>query len=135
MTILAVTEKIAGPDIDWAGLSPLIAVLGGALVVLLLGLMRSRAVRETAVPGLSIFALVLAIALSVSQWGEREDLIAGALRLDELTLIMTILFCVAGIASILLSWRHLAPREAAHGEYHALLLTSIAGMILSLIHI
>ncbi len=129
MTILAVTEKIAGPDIDWAGLSPLIAVLGGALVVLLLGLMRSRAVRETAVPGLSIFALVLAIALSVSQWGEREDLIAGALRLDELTLIMTILFCVAGIASILLSWRHLAPREAAHGEYHALLLTSIAGMI------
>ena len=129
MTILAVTEKIAGPDIDWAGLSPLIAVLGGALVVLMLGLMRSRAVRETAVPGLSIFALVLAIALSVSQWGEREDLIAGALRLDELTLIMTIIFCVAGIASILLSWRHLAPREAAHGEYHALLLTSIAGMI------
>ena len=129
MTILAVTEKIAGPDIDWAGLSPLIAVLGGALVVLMLGLMRSRAVRETAVPGLSIFALVLAIALSVSQWGEREDLIAGALRLDELTLILTILFCVAGIASILLSWRHLAPREAAHGEYHALLLTSIAGMI------
>jgi len=129
VTILAVTEKIAGPDIDWAGLSPLIAVLGGALVVLLLGLMRSRAVRETAVPGLSIFALVLTIALSVSQWGEREDLIAGALRLDELTLVMTILFCVAGIASILLSWRHLAPREAAHGEYHALLLTSIAGMI------
>ena len=129
MTILAVTEKIAGPDIDWAGLSPLLAVLGGALVVLMLGLMRSRAIRETAVPGLSIFALVLAIALSVSQWGEREDLIAGALRLDELTLIMTILFCVAGIASILLSWRHLAPREAAHGEYHALLLTSIAGMI------
>ena len=30
---------------------------------------------------------------------------------------------------MLLSWRHIAPREAAHGEYHALLLTSIAGMI------
>ncbi len=30
---------------------------------------------------------------------------------------------------MLLSWRHVAPREAAHGEYHALLLTSIAGMI------
>jgi len=129
VTILAATEKIAGPHIDLAGLSPLIAVLGGALLVLMLGLMRSRAVRETAVPALSILALVITIALSVSQWGEREDLIAGALRLDELTLIMTILFCVAGIASILLSWRHLAPREAAHGEYHALLLTSIAGMI------
>jgi NADH-quinone oxidoreductase subunit N len=127
--ILAATEKIAGPHIDWAGLSPLVAVLGGALLVLMLGLTRSRAARERAVPALSILALALAIALSVGRWGEREDLIAGALRLDELTLIMTILFCVAGMASILLSWRHLAPREAAHGEYHALLLTSIAGMI------
>ena len=117
------------PHIDWAGLSPLVAVFGGALVVLLLGLSRSRAARETAVPALSILALAIAIALSVWQWGEREDLIAGALRLDELTLVLTILFCVAGIATVLLSWRHVAPREAAHGEYHALLLTSIAGMI------
>ena len=121
--------KIAGPEIDWAGLSPLIAVLGGALVVLMLGLLRSRAMRETAVPALSIASLVLAAALSVWQWGEREDLIAGALRLDELTLTLTVIFCVAGIAAIVLSWRHIAPREAAHGEYYALLLTSIAGMI------
>jgi NADH-quinone oxidoreductase subunit N len=121
--------KIAGPQIDWAGLSPLIAVLGGALVALMIGLLRSRMVRETLVPALSIFSLLLTIGLSVWQWGERVDLISGALRLDELTLILTILFCVAGIASIVLSWRHVAPREAAHGEYHALLLTSIAGMI------
>ncbi|MDP1848762.1 MAG: NADH-quinone oxidoreductase subunit N [Solirubrobacteraceae bacterium] len=127
--MIAVAEKVAGPHIDWAGLSPLIAVFGGALIVLLLGLSRSRAARETAVPALSILALAIAIALSVGQWGEREDLIAGALRLDELTLVLTIIFCVAGIATVLLSWRHVAPREAAHGEYYALLLTSIAGMI------
>ena len=127
--MIAAAEKIAGPEIDWAGLSPLIAVFAGALVVLMLGLVVSRVARETAVPALSIVTLAIAIGLSVSQWGEREDLIAGALRLDELTLILTIIFCVAGIAAVLLSWRHLAPREAAHGEYHALLLTSIAGMI------
>ena len=121
--------KIAGPEIDWAGLSPLIAVLGGALLALMLGLMRSRVAREQLVPGLSILSLVLTIGLCVWQWGERTDLIAGALRLDELTLILTILFCVAGIAAVVLSWRHVAPREAAHGEYHALLLTSIAGMV------
>jgi NADH-quinone oxidoreductase subunit N len=121
--------KIAGPEIDWAGLSPLVAVFGGALVVLLLGLARSRALRENVVPALSVSTLAVAAGLSVWQWGERTDLIAGALRLDELTLILTVLFCVAGISAILLSWRHVAPREAAHGEYHALLLTSIAGMI------
>lgn len=127
--MIAAAEKIAGPEIDWAGLSPLIAVFGGALVVLLLGLVVSRTARETAVPALSIGSLVLAIVLCITQWGEREDLISGALRLDELTLLLTIIFCVAGIAAVLLSWRHVAPREAAHGEYHALLLTSIAGMI------
>ncbi len=129
MISIAAAEKVAGPHVDWAGLSPLIAVFGGALVVLLLGLSRSRLAREAAVPALSILSLGLAIGFSAWQWGEREDLIAGALRLDELTLILTILFCVAGIATVLLSWRHVAPREAAHGEYHALLLTSIAGMI------
>jgi len=127
--MITAAAKVAGPHIDWAGLSPLIAVLGGALIVLMLGLMRSRAVREQLVPALSIAGLVIAIACSVSQWGERENLLAGALRLDELTLALTIIFCVAGIAAIVLSWRHVAPREAAHGEYHALLLTSIAGMI------
>ncbi len=121
--------KAVGPHIDFAGLSPLIAVFGGALFALMLGLLRSRAIRETVVPALSIVSLAIAIGCSLWQWGERSDLVAGALRLDELTLILTILFCVAGIASIVLSWRHVAPREAAHGEYHALLLTSIAGMI------
>ena len=121
--------KIAGPQIDWAGLSPLLAVLVGALLVLMLGLLRSRAVRETLVPALSVASLAVAIGLSVWQWGERADLISGALRLDELTLALTVLFCVAGIAAILLSWRHVAPREAAHGEYYALLLTTVAGMI------
>ncbi|MEA2144510.1 MAG: NADH-quinone oxidoreductase subunit [Solirubrobacteraceae bacterium] len=121
--------KIAGPHIDWAGLSPLVAVLGGALLALMLGLLRSRAVREKLVPALSALTLALAVGLSIWQWGERGDLVAGALRLDELTLALTVIFCVAGIAAIVLSWRHVAPREAAHGEYHSLLLTAAAGMV------
>jgi NADH-quinone oxidoreductase subunit N len=127
--IAATATKVAGPHIDWAGLSPLIAVLGGALLVLMLGLLRSRAIREKVVPALSIASLAAAVGLAIWQWGERADLVAGALRLDELTLSLTLIFCVAGIAAIVLSWRHVAPREAAHGEYHALLLTSISGMI------
>ena len=30
------------PDIDWAALSPLVALTGGACLVLLVGLLRSR---------------------------------------------------------------------------------------------
>ncbi len=35
-----------------------------------------------------------------------------------------------GACAVLLAWRSLAAREAAHGEFHALLLTSIGGMSL-----
>ena len=44
------SPRAKGPHIDWAGLSPLIALLGGAIVVLLVGLLRPRAVREALVP-------------------------------------------------------------------------------------
>jgi NADH-quinone oxidoreductase subunit N len=119
---------IETPTIDWAGLSPLIALLGGALVVLVVGLARPRWVREGAVPVLAIASFATTIGLSIWQWGEDTTLMEGALRSDELTLTLTLIFCVAGIAATLLSWRHVAPREAAHGEYYFLLLSATAGM-------
>jgi NADH-quinone oxidoreductase subunit N len=116
------------PYIDWAGLSPLIALLGGSLLVLVIGLGRPRWVREGLVPVVAIGAFGAAIGLSIWQWGERKDLMEGALRLDQLTLLLTMLFCVAGIAATLLALRHVAPREAAHGEFYCLLLSATAGM-------
>jgi NADH-quinone oxidoreductase subunit N len=123
--ILAATK---GPHIDWAGLSPLLALLGSATLVLMVGLLRPRAVRETIVPLLALAGFGAAIGLSIWQHGETKDLISGALRLDDLTNVLTYIFCTGGAAAVLLSWRALAPREAAHGEYFALLLTTTAGM-------
>jgi NADH-quinone oxidoreductase subunit N len=117
-----------GPHIDWAGLSPLLALLGAATLVLLLGLLRPRAVREVLVPLLALAGFLAAIGLGIWQFGEQKDLISGALRLDDLTLVLSFVFCTGGAAAVLLSWRAVAPREASHGEYFALLLTSAAGM-------
>jgi NADH-quinone oxidoreductase subunit N len=117
-----------GPHIDWAGLSPLLALLGGATLVLLIGLLRPRAVREVLVPLLALVGFLAAIGLGIWQYGEQKDLVAGALRLDDLTIVLSFVFCTGGAAAVLLSWRAVAPREAAHGEYFALMLTSAAGM-------
>jgi NADH-quinone oxidoreductase subunit N len=117
-----------GPHIDWAGLSPLIALLGGATLVLLVGLLRPRVVREALVPLLALAAFGATIGLGIWQFGEHKDLISGALRLDDLTNVLSFVFCTGGMAAVLLSWRAVAPREAAHGEYFALLLTASAGM-------
>jgi NADH-quinone oxidoreductase subunit N len=117
-----------GPHIDWAGLSPLIALLGAATLVLMFGLLRPRAVREVLVPLLALAGFLAAIGLGIWQYGEQKDLVAGALRLDDLTIVLSFVFSAGGAATVLLSWRAVAPREAAHGEYFALLLTSAAGM-------
>ncbi len=117
------------PNIDWAGLSPLLALLGGSLVVLLAGLLRPRAARAQAVPLLTVVAFAVSIGCTLWQWDERGSLIENALSLDPLTLTVTLIVCVTGIAATLLAWRDDAAREIAHGEFFALLLMSAAGMV------
>ena len=106
------------------------ALLGGAIVVLMVGLLRSRLLRELVVPLLALATFAAAAGLGVWQWGEGKDLVSGALRLDDLTIAVTWIVCLAGASAVVLSYRAVAPREAAHGEYYALLLTSAAGMVL-----
>ncbi len=126
MTLLAAVQA---PEIDFAGLAPLLALGGGGVLVLLLGLLSSRAVRHTLVPLLTLGTLAVALCLSLEQWGEDKTIIEGALAIDNLTIGLAVLLYAAGAATVLLSWRALAAEEAGHGEYHALLLSAIAGMV------
>jgi NADH-quinone oxidoreductase subunit N len=80
------------------------------------------------VPLLALAGFLAAIGLGIWQYGEQKDLVSGALRLDDLTIVLSFVFSAGGAAAVLLSWRAVAPREAAHGEYFALMLTSAAGM-------
>ncbi len=119
---------MSGPHIDWAALSPLIALAAGSIVVLLVGLLRPRFARESLVPLLAFVAFAASLGLVAWQWDDNASIIAGALRVDELSLGLTGLVAIAGMLTVLLSWRGDAPRESAHGEYYAMLLASAAGM-------
>ncbi len=124
------TVPLKGPHVDFAGLSPLIALLGGAVVVLLVGLIGSGWVRSQLVPALSLVALAAALGLTIWQWNAQKSIVSAALRIDDLTLVLNLILIAGGACTVLLAWRSLAAREAAHGEFHALLLTSIGGMSL-----
>jgi NADH-quinone oxidoreductase subunit N len=124
------TAHLRGPHVDFAGLSPLIALLAGAVVVLLVGLVGSRWVRAQLVPALSLVALGTALGLTIWQWHSQKSIVSGALRIDDLSLALNLLLLAGGACTVLLAWRSLAASEAAHGEFHALLLTSIGGMSL-----
>jgi NADH-quinone oxidoreductase subunit N len=131
------TAHLKGPHVDFAALSPLIALFGGAIVVLLVGLTngsavgaRSRWVREQLVPTLALVALGAALGLTIWRWNTPESVVSGALRIDRLSLVLNLILVGGGMATVLLAWRSRAAREAAHGELHAMLLTTIGGMAL-----
>ena len=127
-TVHHASHHLAGPHIDWAAFSPLLAPVAGGVLILLVGLLRHRGVRERVVPALTIGTLLAMIGLSIWRFHHPASIISGALRIDDLALELDMLFAVAGIAAVLLSWRDVAPREAGQGEYHSLLLFSIFGM-------
>ena len=118
------------PELDWAALAPLVALTTGACVVLMIGLVRSSAVRTQVVPVLTLLTLAVTVGLGVWQWGENATVVEGTLAMDDLTLALSMLFCTGAAAAVLLSWRGIAPAEAGHGEFHALVLASVLGMVL-----
>ena len=122
---------VAAPVIDYRELSPLMAMVGGSIVVLMVGLLRAAFARRVLVPALAAVTLLTAVGLTIWTWepGDREPIIEGAIAMDTLTLGVSILFFVAGLVTIVLSLRSNAAREAGHGEYYALLLGSITGMV------
>jgi NADH-quinone oxidoreductase subunit N len=126
--VLAASE-VKGPHIDWMAISPMVALLGGAVIVLMAGLLRAPFVRHTIVPLIAIAAAGASAGLAIATWGDNVSVIAGAMAMDDLTLFLTLIFDAAAICAVLLSWRAVAPREAGHGEYYALLLTVVLGMI------
>ena len=127
----ALLAQVQAPEIDYRELSPLFALVGGSVIVLMVGLLRSRVVRHVLVPVLAVITLLTAIGLSIWIWepGNREPILEGALAMDAFTLGISMLFYVAGLVCVVLSWRSTAAVEAGHGEYYSLLLGSIAGMV------
>ena len=121
---------LTAPHIDYKGLAPLFAVMGGSIVVLMCALLRSRFVHRTLIPVLTVVALGAAIGLAVWNWspGDKKPIMEGALAVDTLALGISILCYIAGIATVFLALRARAVREAGNGEFFSLMLGSIAGM-------
>jgi len=116
------------PDIDYAGLSPVIALTAGLCVVLLSGLV-GGARQRFVVSALSTVTLATAAGLLIWQWGAAEDLVAGALRLDDLAIAISLIAVTAAAFVVPLTLREPSAEER-HGDFQALLLCSTLGMVL-----
>ena len=118
------------PDIDYAALSPIIALTAGLVVVLMAGLVGPRGNRWLS----SILTLaVLGTTAGLLIWRLSEpdaDLVSGALRIDGLTITISLMTLFAAAFAVLLQLRDRAAEEAGHAESHVLLLGSVLGMVM-----
>jgi len=115
------------PDIDYAALSPVLALTAGLCVVLLTAVFKP--LRRTA-PVLTLITLAATAGLLIWQWGDATELVSGALRLDDLAISISLIAVLTAAFAVLFSIREPASEQAGSGEYHALLLGSVLGMVL-----
>jgi NADH-quinone oxidoreductase subunit N len=115
------------PHIDYAALSSVLALTVGLCVVLLSGVFKP--LRRMA-PELTLATLAATAGLLIWQWGDATDLISGSLRLDDLAISISLIAILTAAFAVLLSIREPAAEQVGSGEYHALLIGSVLGMVL-----
>ena len=115
------------PHVDYAGMAPIIALTVGLVVVLMSGVFKPT---KRWAPGLTLLTLAATAGLLIWRWGGSTDLVSGALRIDDLAISLSLVAIAAAAATVLLSFGERASEEAGRGEYHALLVGSVLGMVL-----
>jgi NADH-quinone oxidoreductase subunit N len=132
MTMLSLAAAhLHGPHIDWGSFMPILVLGGGALIVLILGLLgghRAESTRARVTALVAIMTFAASLVIEITRLHHPTSIISSALRIDDLALILDMLFAVSGIATVLLSLRSPAVSTAGHGEYYALMLFSVMGM-------
>src|ERR1700744_6545851 len=115
------------PHVDYAGLAPVIALTVGLVVILMSGVFTTT---KRWAPGLAVLTLGATAGLLLWHWDDNISLVAGALRVDDLAIAISLIAITSAFAAVLLSVREQAAEEAGQGEYYALLIGSVLGMVL-----
>ena len=93
-------STFTAPHIDYAGLSPVIALSAGVCAVLVVAVVVRGSRQRTAVSIVTLATLAVAAVRCIIQWtADPTALVAGALRVDDLSLAVT-LIAIFAAASI-----------------------------------
>jgi NADH-quinone oxidoreductase subunit N len=120
------------PSVDWAGLSPYMALLGGIAAIMLAAPFAPGLARNSIGAVVSFLALAGAMAASIALYASDETgvgIIADALRRDRLGALATIIVCGAGLLAVLAGFREKDSQDR-RAEYYALVLSAVGGMAL-----
>ncbi len=128
------------PNIDWFGLSPILALVGTSFFALLCAVLVPHAYRRLVAASLSAVGFLAGIVLAVWLYVDSANghtIVAGAFYRDRWTALGQVILCAVGLATTLLAveyvpgWSRDADptrRDDHVAEFYALLLASAAGM-------
>lgn len=131
-TLFAQAGDFTPPTIDYHALAPEIVLAVGICAVILVDLYLEESrkwITATLTGFVLLGALIPVVTLAVHDDPVRE-LFGGRYVVDEYSLILKVLFLLAGYVVVLLSQSYIDDGDYYEGEYYALLLTSITGMVM-----
>ncbi len=120
--------SLAIPDLNLRVIAPAIIVAISALIVLL-GELFTPPSRKRLLGYASILGLALAAVAAVGLWGANTSAFRGMVIADNFGLFLSVVIVIGAVLSVLLSIDFLRAQRIDQGEYYALLLASVAGMI------
>ena len=112
-----------------SALAPEFVLLVGACLVLIVGVRTRRDESPHLASGLTLLVVVLALVLAVTTDLPADGLLVPGLWLTSLTVYVRWVTLAVGLAFVLVNWRQ--PAAAERGEYHALLLLALLGVLLT----
>ena len=126
-------STFVGPNIDWFSISPVLALLAGALFLLLVGSLTGEWPKYW-YSLTSVVTSIVAIGLSVVLWIDVSNdgarlLIGGALTLDHFALLGSIAVCSVVLLVSLISSDYLTRQDSESPEIYALYLTAAIGAL------
>jgi len=110
-------------------LAPLLAVVSGALVVLLAEAFMKRANREP-LGYLAVITLLAAGFFTARSWNQDLSYFGGRLLLDRFALLLFAAFIVIGLIVVLMSLEYAARQGLNLGELCGLVLLAVAGLMI-----
>ena len=117
------------PPVDVVPLLPQIIVAVAALFVLVLDVLLPRE-RAWILVAVTLAALAASAAAVIYLWGATGTAYGGMVATDNLTLYMALVLLAGAALTVLLSWDYMRREGLERGEFYALILLALAGMML-----
>jgi len=122
----------SSPTVDYHALAPEIVLASFLVIAIIADLLfeeRQKWATST-IAGIGLLAtLVPIVTLSVDS-GPARSMFDGAYVVDDFSLVLKALFCIAGYVVVLMSANYVEEGGYYQGEYYTLLLSSVLGMLM-----